>query len=90
MRTVATSPTAPDSARRLRWRRPARSMSGITSSSAAASPAVTTATAYAARNDVRLITAAPTNGPMNSPIRCAPPSIDSARARRCSGATSVR
>ena len=65
-------------------------MSGITSSRAAASPAVTTATAYAARNEVKLIVAAPTNGPMNSPTRCAPPSIDSARARRCSGATSVR
>ena len=67
-----------------------RSTSGITSSRATASPAVTTATAYAARNEDMLITAAPTNGPMNSPTRCAPPSIDSARARRCSGATSVR
>src|SRR5690606_33220692 len=33
---------------------------------------------------------APRKGPTNMPMRCTPPSVDMARARRCSGATSIR
>src|SRR6478752_213367 len=36
------------------------------------------------------ITAAPANGPMNTPIRFTPPSVDSARARNATGTASVR
>ncbi len=51
---------------------------------------VTSATPYAPSMPHRPIAPAPTNGPMKTPMRCEPPSVDRARARMYGGTTWVR
>ncbi len=52
--------------------------------------AATAAIQYAHGRPPRAMSAAPANGPMNWPMRCTPPSVDSTRARFSGGVTSVR